>query len=115
MTDSLHLREDPSNERKRIYRVFKEIRDSTGSTSETGHALKGVAKVSSNKAIRDSLASVITNKAACSRDPLVQKLAIKDGQVDPDLPKRPPKEKRQPSEDELKQKEFDKAIKEILF
>jgi len=109
--------QDPQNPRKRIYRVFSCIEDTTGTETETGHALRGSAKVSNNKAIRDSLATVLTNKAAMqTRDPMMQQLAIEDGNVE-GVPKKrkttkPPKEC---TEEQKKQKEFDSSMKKILF
>ena len=59
--------------------MFQCIEDETGSVSEVGHQIKGSAKVSANRAMRDSLAAVITQKAATSsNDPLQLQLAIED-------------------------------------
>ena len=97
--------------------MFSCIEDTTGTETETGHALRGSAKVSNNKAIRDSLATVLTNKAAMqTRDPMMQQLAIEDGNVE-GVPKKrkttkPPKEC---TEEQKKQKEFDSSMKKILF
>lgn len=109
--------QDPANPRKRIYRVFKCIEDTKGSVEETGHQLRGSAKISNNKAIRDSLRAVITNKAAASTgDPLFGQLAIEDGRVDEPNPKRPKREpkKKTPEEEAAlkKQRSFDGDMSE---
>jgi len=70
---------DPSNERKRLYKVFDRIVDSAGTKTSTGHCLKGTAKVSDNAAMKSSLAAVITHKQATYKDPMIEQLAIEDG------------------------------------
>ena len=112
--------QDPGNARKRIYRVFKCIEDSKGSIEETGHQLKGHAKVSNNKAVRDSLGAVITNKAASSTDPMYMQLAIEDGRVEGENPtKRPKREpkKKSPEEEaaQKQQRDFDNSMKGNLI
>jgi len=111
--------QDPNNPRKRIYRVFQCIEDVAGSETETGHALKGSAKVSTNRAIRDSLGTVLTQKAATLRDPMAMHLAIEDGSVAPDVGQ--PSKKRKTTtpkvltDEEKQRKEFDANMKKILF
>lgn len=92
--------------------MFKCIEDESASVSEVGHAIKGTAKVGANRAMRDSLAAVITQKAATSsNDPMQMQLAIED-----ERPKtREPKEKRKLTEQEQKQKDFDKGMAQKLF
>ncbi len=110
------LCQDPSNERKRLYKVFDRIVDSSGTKTSTGHCLKGTAKVSDNKAMKSSLAEVITHKQAAYRDPMVEQLSIEDGNVngEPD-PKRPRKQpKKELTEAQKKQQDFDKNMKENL-
>ena len=97
--------------------MFKCIEDDNASVQEVGHALKGSARVSGNRAIRDSLASVITQKAATSsNDPLQMQLAIEDdkGRA-PNRTRNTTKEKRVPTESEKKQKDFDKGMAQKLF
>ena len=111
--------QDPGNPRKRIYRVFKCIEDSKGSIEETGHQLKGHAKVSNNKAVRDSLGAVITNKAASATDPMFVQLAIEDGQVGEPPKKKTKREpkKKSPEEEaaQKQQRDFDNSMKGNLI
>ena len=107
--------QDPQNPKKRIYRVFSHIEDSSGTKSETGNAIKGAANVSTNKAMRDSVATVLTNKAAVfAKDPMSMHLAIKDQQYD-DTSGREPKQrktqKKVPTAEEKKQKDFDASMR----
>ena len=102
--------------------MFKCIEDENASVHEVGHALKGSARVSGNRAMRDSLAAVITQKAATSSgDPLQMQLAIEDdkgrGPGPGNRPRgtRTTKEKRVPTESEKKQKDFDKSMAQKLF
>ena len=98
--------------------MFSCIEDTTGTETETGHALRGSAKVGNNKAIRESLSTVLTNKAAVqTRDPMLQNLAIEDGDVQGGVPKKrkTTKQPREATEEEKKQKEFDPSMKKILF
>lgn len=114
--DCIHL-QDPTNEKKRIYKVFKCIEDSAGTDVETGHALKGTARVSQNRAIHDAVGTVLTNKAAqFGRDPMQMQLALQDGSPDdaPSKNKRPKKEKKEPTEAEKKQRTFDSDMRKIL-
>lgn len=92
--------------------MFQCIEDETGSVSEVGHQIKGSAKVSANRAMRDSLAAVITQKAATSsNDPMQLQLAIEDEKPKP----REVKERRPPTEQEKKQRDFDKGMSQKLF
>lgn len=97
--------------------MFKCIEDSAGTDIETGHALKGTARVSQNRAIRDAVGAVLTNKAVqFGRDPMQMRLALEDG-APPDntsTNKRPKKEKKEPTEAEKKQKVFDAEMRKIL-
>lgn len=93
--------------------MFDCIEESKGSYSETGHALKGEAKVSSNKAVRDSLATVITHKQAMCGE----QLAIEDGTVGEGgdtTNKKPKKPKKELTAEEKREKVFDTNMKQIL-
>lgn len=59
--------------------MFDRIVDSAGTKTSTGHCLKGTAKVSDNAAMKSSLAAVITHKQATYKDPMIEQLAIEDG------------------------------------
>lgn len=61
--------------------MFDRIVDSSGSKTSTGHSLKGTAKVSNNQAMKSSLAAVLTHKQASYKDPMIDQLAIEDGDV----------------------------------
>ena len=110
--------QDPTNPRKRIYRVFHCIEDVAGSETETGHALKGSAKVSTNRAIRERLWTVLTQKAAAMRDPMSMHLAIEDGSVT-DVGRQPTKKRKtapkEITDEEKQRREFDANLKKILF
>ena len=114
--------QDPQNTEMRIYRVFESIQDSSGTTVETGNALRGSALVSKNKAVRASLGSVIMNKAAVgSRDPMSMQFAIEDGNVEAEgqggkaSKRRRTATPRQPTEKDKQQKEFDTGMKKMLI
>ena len=111
-------RQDPENRDLRIYRVFDCIEDANGTETETGHQLKGTARVSDNKAMRASLGSVLTNKQAGARDPMTMQLALEDGHVGEPERKKPRKAaapKQPPTEAEVKQKDFDTGLKKNLI
>ena len=114
--------QDPTNERKRIYRVFHSIEDVKASVEETGHCLKGKALVSDNKAIRDGLGAVITKKQALNaHDPLQMQLAIEDGSPEGEPPKKrrrttTPKQKSpEEQRNEELRKQLDQTIKSNLI
>ena len=92
--------------------MFHSIEESKGSYSETGHALKGEARVSTNKAVRDSLATVITHKQALCGE----QLAIEDGTVgeDEERKKTNKRPKKELSDGEKQEKAFDNNMKQIL-
>ncbi len=97
--------------------MFDKITDSAGTKTSTGHCLKGTAKVSDNKAMKSSLAAVITQKQASYKDPLQEQLSIQDGSVDDPEPKRrrsTPKAKKELTDAQKKQLEFDKNMRENL-
>ncbi len=113
--------QDPGNERKRLYKVFDKITDSAGTKTSTGHCLKGSANVSSNKAMRSSLAAVLTVKQSACIDPMYEQLAIEDGRVDGrdgGGPTRRDQQERRPKKEltdsQKKQLAFDKNMKENL-
>lgn len=106
---------DPSNERKRLYKVFDRIVDSAGTKTSTGHCLKGTAKVSDNAAMKSSLAAVITHKQATYKDPMIEQLAIEDGDDgDEKKRRRTTREKKELTDAQKQQQEFDKNMKENL-
>ena len=93
--------------------MFHSIEDSRGSSKETGHQVIGRARISSNRAMRDSLGTVISNKAAESGgDPMQMQLAIEDG--DPGTCRtsepKPKKAKKELTEEQKAQKECDKNM-----
>lgn len=110
--------QDPGNQELRIYRVFEGIEDATLDVAETGHQVKGSARVSGNAAIRANMGAVITNKAAeLSRDPMKDQLAIEDGSAGSSAkakPKRLPRPPKVLTDQEKMQKEFDHGMKKIL-
>ena len=59
--------QDPTNEAKRIYKVFDSIEDTREEEEVTGSALKGRAKVAANKAVRSTVEAALTTKAASSK------------------------------------------------
>ena len=112
--------QDPQNPDLRIYRVFDSIKDADGSVVETGHQVKGTARVSTNKAVRASLGAVLTQKAAVSRDPMQMQLALTDGASGEVGEPANKKARRVPKPRELtdadrQQKEFDTGMKKILI
>lgn len=109
--------QDPTNERKRIYRVFHSIEDVKASVEETGHCLKGEAQVSGNKAIRDGLGAVITKKQALrSQDPLQMQLAIEDGSPEGEVQenKRPRRTAKEKTPDEKREQELQKQLDQTI-
>ena len=58
--------QDPENPAMRIYKVFQSIEDTREQENVTGTSVRGTAKVSGNKAVRSSLESHITTKAAAA-------------------------------------------------
>ena len=58
--------QDPTNEAKRIYKVFHSIEDTREEEEVTGSSLKGRAKVAANKAVRSTVEAALTTKAASS-------------------------------------------------
>ena len=88
-----------------------------------GHEVRASARISSNKAIRSSVGAVLTNKqAASSKDFMSQQLALEDGHVEEgeEEPKGKRRRtagtasKREPTENEKKQKEFDAGMRKNL-
>lgn len=92
--------------------MFHSIEESKGSYSETGHALKGEARVSTNKAVRDSLATVLTHKQALCGE----QLALEDGPVgeDEERKKREKRPKKELTDEAKQEKAFDNNMKQIL-
>ena len=104
--------QDPANARKRIYKVFDSIEDARGTNEETGHALRGVASVSSNKAIRQSLGSVISNKQAAALEDID---CPKDQGGAPNTSgEKKGKAKKEQTEEQKQQKEVDKGMSSNL-
>eukprot|EP00435_Cladocopium_sp_Y103_P053829 s81_g17.t1 len=65
--DWLQEKVDPTNDAKRIYKVFHSIEDTREEEECTGTALRGRAKVPGNKAVRSTLEGALTTKAASTR------------------------------------------------
>ena len=94
--------------------MFDRIVDSAGTKTSTGHCLKGTAKVSENAAMKSSLAAVITHKQATYKDPMIEQLAIEDGDTGDERKRRRTKERKELSDAQKQQQEFDKNMKENL-
>ena len=95
--------------------MFDRILDSAGTKTSTGHCLKGTAKVSDNAAMKSSLAAVITHKQATYKDPMIEQLAIEDGDDGDDKKRRrTTREKKELTDAQKQQQEFDKNMKENL-
>lgn len=56
--------QDPENPRKRIYKAFDKIEDVRQEEESHGHSIKGTASVPKNKAVRATIESALTTKAA---------------------------------------------------
>ena len=107
-------KQDPENERKRIYKVFDKIEDVRQDEETTGHQILGSAKVGTNKAIRSAVESALTTKAASSSsggDGLDLWAGITIGA---EKPKKNPKPKKERSPEEMEKKQFDTELLKIL-
>lgn len=62
--DTTNLCQDPTNPRKRLYRVFQAIEDSTCSETAIGSAVTARGKVPKNKAIRETMSAQILSKVS---------------------------------------------------
>lgn len=104
--------QDPDNPRKRIYKVFDKIEDVRQDEECTGHSIKGTASVKPNKAVRATLESAITTKAATWGDGLMDLVSA----TGPGKPKPKPntKNKREKTPEEIEKKQFEVDLAKIL-
>ena len=79
----------------------------TGDESETGNEVRARARISANKAVRNSVVEVLTSKAAGSSSAN----AVEDDRPKKEKTVRPKKEK---TEEELQQQQFSKDCEKNL-
>ena len=110
-----HL-QDPDNPKKMIYAVFVGGEEKKQSLNETGHKLSASARISGNKAMRSSVADVLTARAADS----TPFQCVEDGGTTNSNNKRrrengdPPK-KKELSEAQKQQKQYQTDCDKILI
>lgn len=105
--------QDPDNPKKRIYKVFDKIEDVRIDEESTGHQVLGSAKVAPNKAVRASLESGLTAKAASSSG---GDMDLWGGLGFMEKPKKNPntRPKKEKTPEELEKKQFDTDLAKIL-
>ena len=105
--------QDPDNPKKRIYKVFDKIEDVRIDEESTGHQVLGPAKVAPNKAVRASLESGLTAKAASSSG---GDMDLWGGLGFMEKPKKNPntRPKKEKTPEELEKKQFDTDLAKIL-
>lgn len=107
--------QDPTNPRKRIYKVFDKIEESASDQAATGFGLHGRSKVADNKAQRQALADALTTKAASTLKPL--SLDGLFGAAAPSKKDTKTRNKKVPKEltpEEKQKKDFDADMKQSL-
>ena len=103
--------QDPSNPRKRIYKVFDRIEDTRSDETIQGTGLSGSARVPQNKAHRFNVSSVIQTKLA-NTAPSLNDLFGAPANGPPE--KKEKKQKKALSEEEQAKKDFDKDMQQTL-
>ncbi|CAK9080959.1 unnamed protein product, partial [Durusdinium trenchii] len=83
--------QDPTNPRKRIYKVFEKFEHSSENSKLVGSYLSAKSRVAANKAQRQSLADHITHDAAGFGDHVKPMMAVEEqpGPRKPRVPKTP--------------------------
>ena len=101
--------QDPTNEKKRLYKVFESITNTTHEASVVGTEIRGTSDVSDNKAAREAISEHLVSEAA----ELASGLAGEPGTAAKAKPNRKTG-KKELTEEQKAKKKFDKDVAQIL-
>jgi len=94
-----------------LYSVYIGGQDTHAESDETGMQLSAKARIAQNKAIRSGIAAVLTQKAAPQS---FSSLPSGDLEIKKEAKVKVKKEKKEPTPEELKQKEFQTDCSKFL-